>query len=193
MIGYRRYYWSDILFINGKTGTPTWMIQVHHKDKNRDNNNPDNLYLCRFDFHYKTFHPERWNWLKNNIKFTSWNKGLTKETDERVKKYSENVSKTRLDKIASNEITFEHMIGKNHHNYGGLSEEYKQKIFKTCSDGRKKGENHPGAKLTELDVKQIKRALNDSISPKALSIVFNVGKSTIIKIKNGNNWSHVVI
>jgi len=35
---------------------------------------------------------------------TAWNKGLTKETDERIAKYSANTSKTRIEKIKSGEL-----------------------------------------------------------------------------------------
>jgi hypothetical protein len=126
---YRKYYWQDILFINGKTGIPTWMIQVHHLDKNRENNNPDNLYLCREDYHYETFHPNQWNWVKkhpyppimkgeNNPWFgkkrpehSKWMKG--DNNPNKRPEVKEKISKTRNQRIDSGEITFDYMKGDN--------------------------------------------------------------------------------
>lgn len=45
-------------------------------------------------------HGEGKNWNNNNKNRVAWNKGLTKETDLRVKKNGENVSKTLRDQVS---------------------------------------------------------------------------------------------
>lgn len=70
------------------------------------------------------------NTLKNKYtsnELTTWNKGLTKETDERVLNYSNKSVNTRIEKFGSASPNY------NKH----LSEEHKQKIGKTNSIKRK--------------------------------------------------------
>lgn len=56
------------------------------------------------------------------------------------------------------------------------------------------GETHGCAKLTEQQVKEIKRLLLlDELSHYAIARKFNVAHSTIFNIKNSRTWKHVVV
>jgi hypothetical protein len=137
---YREYYWSEILFINGKTGIPIRFIQVHHLDENRKNNKPDNLYLCRRDYHYKSYHQKFWDFENDCFKsnwgqMSGWNKGLTKKNHEGIKKGGEKTSKTRKKRINSGEITFDCQKGDNS---STKRPEVRAKMSKS-----KKGKNNP--------------------------------------------------
>lgn len=52
-----------------------------------------------------------------------------------------------------------------------------------------KGENHYNSKLKKQDIIKIKEMLNNNITQKEISILFNVSKQTISNIKNNKNWS----
>ncbi len=56
---------------------------------------------------------------------------------------------------------------------------------------RRVGELCPGAKLSELDVREIVRRLQNGELPKAIAPRFGVGFSVIYRIKSGDFWSHV--
>ena len=84
-------------------------------------------------------HGEGINWTKGNDGFkngtrTIWNKGLTKETSDVVKQYSENISKVMKDKVKSgtwkNTMLTEHArqlssLRQTLHNTGGKAKWYK--------------------------------------------------------------------
>lgn len=53
------------------------------------------------------------------------------------------------------------------------------------------GEAHPGAKLSESDVKEILRLLSTGMSQREAAERFNVSKSTVKKIRAGESWAHV--
>jgi len=73
-----------------------------------------------------------------------------------------------------------HFTGK-HHNLGTtLSEETKQKLSNI-----NKGEKHPQAKLTNLDVKWIKMWLSLGYTQLSIAKAFNVSRSHISNIKTG--------
>jgi hypothetical protein len=52
------------------------------------------------------------------------------------------------------------------------------------------GETNPNSKLTEQQVRDIKRRLNNESSYK-LAREYGVNKSTILSIANGHTWKHV--
>ena len=53
------------------------------------------------------------------------------------------------------------------------------------------GETAPNAKLSELDVIEIKKRLELGVTAARLSRDFNVGRSTVQAIKSGQNWKHL--
>lgn len=55
------------------------------------------------------------------------------------------------------------------------------------------GETHPGAKLTENDVRQIKTLLSLNKSKTSIATMFNISLTSIINIANGKHWKHVII
>lgn len=57
--------------------------------------------------------------------------------------------------------------------------------------GKMSGEKHPNAKLTEQDVRQIKRLLLNDVKGVVIAQQFNVKPITISNIKTGRRWSHV--
>lgn len=54
-----------------------------------------------------------------------------------------------------------------------------------------RGDEHPGAKLTERDVIQIREARMTGVTCAMLADRFNVGSETIRLISTGQAWSHV--
>lgn len=56
-----------------------------------------------------------------------------------------------------------------------------------------KGENHPNAKLTVNDIKNIKTKLANGQSTFSIAKEYNVNRWTIGSIKHGKTWSHVTI
>ena len=66
------------------------------------------------------------------------------------------------------------------------TKESKQKMSET-----KKGEKHPGAKLTNLDVKWIKMWLSLGYTQQSIAKAFNVSTTCISDIKTGRKWSRI--
>lgn len=54
-----------------------------------------------------------------------------------------------------------------------------------------KGERHPGSKLTESDVKNLRKRRLDGLSYAALAKEFGVTTMTVYRAVKGKNWSHV--
>lgn len=54
------------------------------------------------------------------------------------------------------------------------------------------GEKHPQAKLTEDDVRLIKKELKNGVSGAELGRRFGVARTHIYNIKSGRTWSHIV-
>lgn len=54
-----------------------------------------------------------------------------------------------------------------------------------------RGENAGRAKLTEEQVREIKRRLRNGETTRALAKEYGVGKSTIGSISSGENWKHI--
>ena len=78
-------------------------------------------------------------------------------------------------------------MGENNHFYGEHhSEESKQKMSISS-----RGENSGRAKLTNDDVRFIKRALIEGTPNKELAIRFNVDASVISHIKHNRGWKHI--
>lgn len=57
----------------------------------------------------------------------------------------------------------------------------------------KKGSDNSSAKLNENQVKSIKLLIKEGKSCYSLGKEFNVAKITILRIKNGLNWSHIEV
>jgi DNA invertase Pin-like site-specific DNA recombinase len=58
---------------------------------------------------------------------------------------------------------------------------------------RGRGQNHRTSRLTDDDVRDIKRRLRDGESQASLGRRYDIAVSTIYKIKNGYGWNHVKI
>lgn len=69
--------------------------------------------------------------------------------------------------------------------WGHIDPEYKPPKKKS------KGITHPNAKLTEDNVRQIRRLSNEGHYPIALAIMFGVSRGTIEPILKGETWKHV--
>lgn len=54
-----------------------------------------------------------------------------------------------------------------------------------------KGKLNPSSKLTEDQVKEIKKLINEGHSCYGIGKDFGVSKTTILRIKKGTNWKHV--
>jgi hypothetical protein len=54
-----------------------------------------------------------------------------------------------------------------------------------------RGENHPHAKLTETDVRSIKKLLNTGWIQKDIAKIFGVTDTCISRIKCGKGWAHL--
>lgn len=54
-----------------------------------------------------------------------------------------------------------------------------------------RGEDNPGAKLTEKRVAYIRKLLGQGVSSHSLAIVADVSSSLIEKIRDGERWAHV--
>lgn len=55
----------------------------------------------------------------------------------------------------------------------------------------RRGERHPRAKVTEADVREIRRRVSDGASPTDLAARFGVTPSAIHGITAGRTWRHV--
>ena len=54
-----------------------------------------------------------------------------------------------------------------------------------------KGEQHPFAILAEADILKIRRLLSEKITCTEIARKFNVGYTTISKIKHRKTWKHI--
>lgn len=55
----------------------------------------------------------------------------------------------------------------------------------------KRGERNGAAKLTENKIKEIKYLIKQGVSTAKIAKIYNVGNSTILRIKNGQSWAYV--
>lgn len=55
----------------------------------------------------------------------------------------------------------------------------------------KKGEKHDGAKLTEEEVREIRRLAAQGIKKMALAAQFNTTKQNISAIHHRKSWAHI--
>ena len=70
------------------------------------------------------------------------------------------------------------------------SEETKRKVSESRK-GKYFGENNANSKLTEEDVREIKRMLKDKIFMKDIAKKFNVSEGTISAINTGRAWKNI--
>lgn len=54
-----------------------------------------------------------------------------------------------------------------------------------------RGERHPGAKLTEADVREIKKLIADRIPHRTIAPKFNVSSAAVGNIARGAYWKHL--
>jgi hypothetical protein len=54
-----------------------------------------------------------------------------------------------------------------------------------------KGTKRPASKLTENDVREIRKLSKQKLSSRKIGEMFGVGKTVILRIRNGENWKHV--
>jgi len=82
--------------------------------------------------------------------------------------------------------------GKNNPNYGKHpSEETIKKISEKAKD-KYKGENNPSSILTEKNIIEIWKHINEGIlTQKEIAEKFGVGHQTISDIKRGRTWKHI--
>ena len=100
--------------------------------------------FCNREFSRHTsriFHQNRCSKNPNKIEKTVWNKGLTKETDDRVKKYNENQSKTKN----SNDWKLYHRVWNK-----GLTKETDDRV-KKCNENQSKTKNSNDWKTQSRD------------------------------------------
>lgn len=97
--------------------------------------------------------------------------------------------------------------GESHHYYGKrLSEEHRAKISKSMMGShnglgsrwtmskhkRRVGERAPCVKLTEADVREIKKRLRAGETREAIATDYPVSNSQIGSIKRGETWKHIL-
>lgn len=56
---------------------------------------------------------------------------------------------------------------------------------------QKKGSENGASKLSDEQVKEIKIFLEKGLTSRKLARQYGVSKTTILRIKNGNNWNHI--
>lgn len=56
-----------------------------------------------------------------------------------------------------------------------------------------KGNQNPSSKLNEEQVKEIKMLLKKGYTSYSLGKQYGVSKTTILRIKDGQNWSHIEV
>lgn len=54
------------------------------------------------------------------------------------------------------------------------------------------GERNGSSKLKEYQVLEINTLLNNNVSVKVIMNIFNIGKSTVLRIKNKQSWKHIL-
>lgn len=62
---------------------------------------------------------------------------------------------------------------------------------KVAKKRQARGQHHGNSKLTNAEVRKIKRQLLNGITPRVIGRLFGVHRATIHKIKIGKNWGHV--
>lgn len=90
-----------------------------------------------------------------------------------------------------------HIVGTCATEAEALQAEYNLQIFWDLPTDRSKcgprGENAASAKLTETQVKEIKKLLVLKIKQRVLADLFNVSVTSISNIKKEKTWSHVTL
>ncbi len=76
--------------------------------------------------------------------------------------------------------------------WGFLSEDEKVSIS-TKGKSKNKGTKNPQSKLTEQDVRKIKKMLENKIQIVKIAKIFNVSVSPISSIKHKKSWTHITI
>jgi hypothetical protein len=78
-------------------------------------------------------------------------------------------------------------------NRNRLVELWKNKEYREKMSEMSRGHNNPSAKLKPEDVKQIKQLLKNDYTLIKIAKIFNVGTSTVSRIKNEKSWKHIKI
>lgn len=73
----------------------------------------------------------------------------------------------------------------------GTHAENMEEMIEAGRNNQPKGEKHPGAKLTELDVQRIKELLAQGNRVCEIAKMYNMGWNAIDSIKTGKSWSHL--
>lgn len=68
---------------------------------------------------------------------------------------------------------------------------WRKNILSRRKSPNKKGELHHQNKLTEKDVKEIRKMLKENLNQSLIAKKFKVTQSTISYIKSGRLWSHL--
>jgi group I intron endonuclease len=84
-------------------------------------------------------------------------------------------------------------IGENHPMYGKHHTEEIKKRISNSKKGKSKGEDNPNVKLTERNVIDIKKKLQQGDKSLIIANIYEVSKSTIDNIKYNRTWKHITI
>jgi len=155
--------------------------QVNHINFNRADNRRDNLEWCT---------------CKENMRHSSENGRLGGEANNMSKLTQEQVAHIRSLEISGkySQPEIARMFGVHKHTIGNILLGHtwafgRDDVIRLCPN-RKRGKNTYAAKLTEDDVKWIKREGSD-LSGAELSRKFGVSQPCISMIRSGKSWSHI--
>lgn len=115
-----------------------------------------------------------------------------------TKESKEKISRAHKGKVVSEESKKRMSLaisGKNHYFYGkNHTEETKQRMSNSALGHKRNiGEKHPRAKLNELQVRVIKRLLEDGkLKQCEIAEIFDASSMTISNINLGKSWRHVI-
>jgi hypothetical protein len=177
MVHYREFFKEEIEFRAKLLGVDPSEFHVHHIDGNRNNNNLGNLFVCYANYHYANYHPKYWDfknncWKSNWGQRAGWNKGLTKETDPRVKKSSDTLKKHKRTKSHQEKIA-----------KANTGKRYSKEVnLKKASKGKKNGRYRH-----DLNRKQICIDYNSGLSKSYVADIHNTDPFTVRKILIENN------
>lgn len=180
-------YFQVILYIKNKRGKPkrihTLVFEtfnnyklkkdecIHHIDKNKENNNSNNL-----EKKDKFKHLSDHSLGENNSNFGKKNSDKTRE---KISKKLRGISQSEETKNKISKKLRGRIFSENHKN------NLKNNHF-NCF-----GENNPASKFTEKKVIQIKMLFRLGFKNIEISKIYDVHKNTISSIRTGKTWSHI--